>query len=107
MVGCDGNHVDPIDAIDDEEIVRLVGAGRNLLVRAHGKDAKIAQRGSAKVRPGLDHKRLCRKLCRHFFVEPSCLDFRQSLRQSLGYKPRSFAAQPSFISESKWASDSS
>ena len=50
-----GHYVDPIHAIEDEEIVRLPGARRNLLVRANGEDSEIGERLGVEFGPGFDH----------------------------------------------------
>src|SRR5258705_310076 len=88
LIGSNSNDIDPVHTIQDIEFVRLVGTRRNLLVSAHGEDAKVAERLCAGRGPGLDHKgRVAKK-------EPV-------------YQPRSRAAHPCFIKVSRWARASS
>ena len=55
IFGRERNNIDPIDAINDEEIVFALRARRNLPVGADRKDAEIANRPGTDFFPRLNH----------------------------------------------------
>jgi len=54
-VGRDGDDVDPVDAVEDEEIVFLAGARGNFHVGAQFEDAKVADEFGADFLPRFNH----------------------------------------------------
>ena len=43
LVGRDGDDVNPVDAVEDEEVVFLAGARRNFKIRAQLEDAEVTE----------------------------------------------------------------